>query len=60
VHRAVQGISGDQDDAFNADMHEDAIVAIPATVMFTYVGKAESKAVKDRKKCIAYYAIALK
>jgi hypothetical protein len=49
-------ISGPQEDALNADMPEDVSVAIPATALFTDAGKAKSKAIKDNKKGIAYYA----
>jgi hypothetical protein len=44
----------------NADVPEDNSVVIPENAMFTDLGKAKAKTIKDNKKCIAYYAIALK
>jgi hypothetical protein len=41
----VEGVSGAQEDALNADMPEEASVVIPVTVIFTDAGKVKAKAI---------------
>jgi hypothetical protein len=56
----VEGISGALGDTLSGYMPEDFDEVIPDTALLTNGGNAKVIAVKDNKKCIAYYAIALK
>jgi hypothetical protein len=49
----VEGMSGAQEDALNAGMHEDVNVVIPEMVLLTETCKAKDKSNKDNKTCIA-------
>jgi hypothetical protein len=56
----VEGISGTLGDALRGYIPGDGTEVIQDMLLLTNGGKGNTNAVKDNKKCIAYYAIALK
>jgi hypothetical protein len=51
----VEGISDALQNVIYTNMPADAIVVLMEEVLLTSAGRADTKAVRDNTKCIAFY-----